>query len=250
MASNKRLFIAFCITTILIVTLVTSFGGNLFHSTTPSVALPTLTNPTEDSNQTATEHLLQAVAITPDTVQGLIASLQTQENYYRNLSFCLYWGDSQEESAQTMVEVWTDAHLTQVKKNLPSGTVRHDIIQGDVVYYWYDNNKAYLTQEITHYAQDMSQCIPSYQQVLDLETSWIQQADYRLREDIACIFVEAVIPPLNFVERYWIHAETGLLLAAETYDNQELIYSMEGFAPPEPYPDPRFTLPDGTEITS
>lgn len=249
MDSNKRLFIAFSITMILIVAILTSFGGNLFSSTTPVVTLPSVNNTGEDTNQTLSEAPLQRVEIQVETVQTVIASLVVRDNYHRTLTTRLYWGESSQDSAQTTVEVWTDSLTTKVQKTLASGAIRYDIIHQDRVYYWYNKQKTYLTTSAQDYAQDLSQFIPSYQTVLDLDTEWIREADYRLRQNTPCIYVEAVVPPLDFVERYWVHAETGLLLAAETYENGQIIYSMEGFEPISAYDAPSFLLPDGTELS-
>lgn len=249
MESNKRLFIAFSITMILIVTILTSFGGNLFSSTTPSVTLPTITTSTEEISPSLSTTPLQRIEVSPETVQAVIASLPRPESYYRTFTTKLYWGTDSEESAPTTIEVWADSQITQVKKTIGTGIVRYDLIQDDVIYYWYEQDNSYFTLSPQDYAQDLAQFIPSYQSILNLDPQWIQEADYRLYNDVACIFVEALVPPLDFIERYWVQAETGLLLAAETYDQEQLIYRMEGFSPVSSYTAPSFLLPDGTVLS-
>lgn len=248
MDSNKRLFIAFSITMILIVAIVTSFGGNLFSSSTPSVSLPPLYTSTDEVNQPLAEAPLQRVEISTETVQGVIASLQTQESYYRTLTTQLYWDE--ENSAQTTVEVWTENQVTQVKKTLASGAVRYDVIYEDWVYYWYDSQKSYLTIPVQEYSLDIAQSIPSYQSVLSLDPTWIEEADYRLYHDVACIFVQAQVPPLDFTQRFWLDAQSGLLLSAETLQEGQLLYRMEGFSPISLNSTSSFTLPDGAVIST
>lgn len=249
MDSRKRLFIAFSITMILIVALFTSFGRNLFASETPQVTLPVVNSNMEEVSEELPDSGLQRVEITSNTVQGVIAALNPSDNYYRSVETTLFWGASPEESLLTSVEIWTDQGISHIKKTLPSSAVRHDILHDNLVYYWYEGNEEYLTMAQEEYTMDFAQWIPSYQTVLALDTSSIQWASYELRNGIPAIYVQASPEPLYFTEHYWIHAQTGVLLAAETYDQEQLIYRMEGYGTISPYENPSFLLPDGTALT-
>lgn len=244
MDSRKRLFIAFSITMIIIVSLLTSFGQNLLNYSTPSVSLPSLDAYSLDPD--GQNSALQTIEVTPRTVQSVIASLQPSQQYHRNLLITLFWGE--EDYAQTSVDVWTYQDITRIVKTMPSGQVREDIITPEIIYYWHHSEDTYTTTFPSEYAQDVSQSIPSYQTVLSLDVSSIQQANYDFRHLIPCIFIEATQAPLYFTERYWVHAETGLLLEAETYDQGRLIYRMEGMSEIKAFENPQFILPDGTVL--
>ncbi|MFI3252852.1 MAG: hypothetical protein R3Y63_00720 [Eubacteriales bacterium] len=246
MESRKRLFIAFSITMILLVALFTSFGRSFFISSTPSVTLPSLGNPTEESGVLLEESNLQRIEITPDTVQAVVASLQSNPQYRRNFTTTLYWG---EESVKTYVEVWAVGAVSQVKKILPSELVRFELITETQVYSWYDGEETYQILKKTDYAQDISQMIPSYEMILALEPEHITNATYEYRHQVPCIYIEGKMPPLGFTQCFWVDAESGLLIAAEIYDAQTLIYAMEGFSPLEPYDNHQFYLPDGKLLT-
>lgn len=245
MDSKKRLFIAFSIIMILAVAIITSFGHSIFTLTTPTVTLPILSSGSEGATESLDHGDLLRVEVTPRTVQTVIASLSVPESYYRNLQTWLFWGV--DNSAQTTVEVWVDRNLTQVQKNLPSAVVRHEILTEDTVYFWYDGDSQYLTTQRSDFATELSQTIPNYQTVLDLEQDAILTANYQTKEGQPCIYVEASSAPLFLNEHYWISTETGLLIASETYDGETLIYRMEGFSTITiPIPEQRsFVLPDG-----
>lgn len=273
MEPNKRLFIAFSITMILVVAFFTSVGRSLLALSTPSIELPTLTTSSGELSEQTEHGSLYRIDITTRTVQSVIAALQTQESYTRRLQTRLFWG---EDFAETEVQVWYHQGISHVEKNLTSGLVRHDMIldstllpvdspvhslfdtvqeepqdtQVTKIFYWYDKEQSYLTQKNQLYSADLAQSIPTYQTILDLGIESIQQANYQIKQDISCVFIEATPPPLFFTERYWVSTETGLLIAAETYEGDKLIYQMEevsdSFSPlPENY---SFSLPDGTVL--
>lgn len=245
MESKKRLFIAFSITVILLAALFTSFGRHFFASTNPKVTLPVLTAPTEEHSTPLEESNLQRIELSQTTVQAVIAQLQTNNSYYRNFTTTVYWSEFPEDSYDTVLEVWSVGHLTQVKKTLPSA-VRYDILYDGTLYSWYEGDQNYWTQ--TPQIGDLYQMIPNYQSITDLPQEDILRAGYEYRNGIPCIYVEASSPPLYHLQCFWIQAETGLLLAVESYDNGQLVYTMDGFSPISPYESSLFYLPDGTTL--
>lgn len=246
MESRKRLFIAFSITLILLAALLTSFGRSFFITSTPQVTLPTLLNPTEEEGNSLLDSKFQSIELSKHTVQEVIAQLQSQENYYRSFSSTLYWGDAPEDSFVTDLELWAVGSVIQVKKTLPSGDIRYDILQDNWVYSWYLEEESYWTHPLQQ--EHLYQMIPSYQSILALDTESIHRAGYEYHQGIPCIYVEVSAPPLYFQECYWVQAETGLLVAAESYDQGQLVYRMEGFSPIIPYDSPYFSLPNGTML--
>lgn len=256
MERNKRLFVAFSITMILVVAMFTSLGRSLLALSTPSVVLPSLSTSTGETQEQMGGGSLYRIEVTPKTVQSVITALQSEESYGRTLTTTLFWG---EDFFTTQAEVFYRKGLTSVVKTLPSSVVRHDFIvdrevdlnetgEESLVYYWYDNATTYLTMPSHSYSADLAQSIPSYKTVLNLGVESIQQANYQTKEGVSCIYVEATPPPLYYTERYWISTETGLLVGAETYEGDKLIYRLEGYTPiTSPLPDSYvFSLPDGT----
>ena len=62
--------------------------------------------------------------------------------------------------------------------------------------------------------------------------------------------MEAVLSELGYVERYWVSETSGLLMAAETEKDGELIYSMVSHEVISPLDQAAgvFSLPDGTQL--
>lgn len=261
MEPNKRLFIAFSITMILIVAMFTSLGRSLLSLSTPSVILPTLSTSSGETQEQTSSSSLYRIEVTPKTVQSVITALQSESSYSREISTTLFWPNG---SFTTEAQVFYDNGRTKVVKTLPSGDVRHDlIIDADkflleeenqtllpesAVYYWYDDGNTYLSIPSERYTADLAQSIPTYQNVLNLGVESIHQANFQIKEGISCIYVEATPAPLFYTERYWISTETGLLVGAETYEGDKVIYRFDGYAPiTTPLPSLNtFTLPDGT----
>ena len=70
------------------------------------------------------------------------------------------------------------------------------------------------------------------------------------RDGLPCVYVEARSPELGYVERYWISETSGLLMAAETEKDGELVYTMSSQEVVSPLDQAAgvFALPDGTQL--
>ena len=94
---------------------------------------------------------------------------------------------------------------------------------------------------------DNEQCIPTYEDILDLPVEAISTADYRVLSDIRCIYVEAAEEDSQLC--YWVSVDTGLLVAAEKLLDGQRVYRMEALTVDQTEPAAtEFTLPDGTNF--
>lgn len=247
MESKSRTLIALAVTLLFVIAIMTSFWRTLFSSSSVEIVLPQVTTASLDEGSEQFDIAIGSVALTPSTVQAIIASLTHAKSYYRVITTVLY---HEEQSRELTVETWFHQGVTRVRKALPSGIVRHDMIDGDTVYYWYEGDARYLTTPAESYSADLAQSIPTYQTVLALDPTDITVARYELKETIPCIFVEAKVDSFGYRVRYWVDIETGLLVSAEIWDDDSRIYQMQGFsAIQSPVPDwVDFRLPDGTDL--
>ena len=252
MSSKDRLWVALAIIVLIAIAMFTSFGRNLFTLNTPSVVLPDTSNggsgSTSVPNPNGSNHVLQHIRVTPDTVQDVIASLQRTDSYHRELSVSLFWEGG---SSTSPTSVWCNEGWISTKRTLPTGIVRHDLV-GDEIYYWYDNDTEFLTAPADEFSQDLAQRIPTYETILALDTDNITVARYQIKETLPTIYVESVIDKGTSVERYWVSTQTGLLVGAEIEVSDVLIYSMSGYTSIQtPVPtDAPFTRPDGVSVVS
>lgn len=254
MEDRKRTILAVIIALVLVAALLYSFGLNLFAKTPPLE----LADPSRTDNQpTASSDLSEGagipVEVTSETVQSVIASLSRYESYYRSLIVSYFWGDN--ESAARIVQIWEDGGWTRTKTLLSSGTTENAITGNKRVWIWYDDDSQTLTDALYEGPDDgglsdRMQYIPSYEDVLKLETAQITQADYLEYAGQPCIYVEAENQQLGYLYRYWISVVNGLLTAAEIEKGGVVVYRMESgeVISPMTGQGEAFTLPDGSVL--
>lgn len=248
MDPTKRTRVAVLIALILLFAVFGSFAYSIFSSRTASVTLPSL-SPDTSTDLPSGQHDLH-IEVTVDTVQAIIASLHRQDSYYRQLTCQTFWnGGSSITSAQT----WVDSGYTYSRVVLPSGSVRYSLSDGDVLHFWYAGSGTYLTAPADTLNADLAQRIPTYEDVLALPTERICDAGYSAYGgEHPCVYVETSVDELGYKERYWVSVETGLLVAAETEQDGQIILSVNATHPIiSPCPSNiKFALPDGTVLHS
>lgn len=247
MEQKNRLILAILITVLIVGAMFTSFGRSLFTMHTPTVELA---QPgTGDTSQGEQSGDIQRVKVTTATVQSVIASLSRSESYYREVTVELFW-DSGSSSSSSSISTWVDEGWTHSRQVTPSGLIRHTLTGPDGEgSYWYEGSSQW--HDIPQgQSADLSQQLPTYESVLALDPKDITDADYQLRGEIPCVYVEAAPDEFGYTRRYWVGTESGLLISAEVLSDGALVYRMTGSSPIQtPCPqDGDFSLPDGTVL--
>ena len=249
MDPKNRLFIALAVIFVLVGAMFTSFGRSLFLLDTPSVELPGggAGSSSSQDEQTSPDRF-QTVEVTPETVQDVVATLSRTGSYYRTLTVETFWEGG---SSSVPVQVWVDGGWTRSRQTLPSGAVRHDLTDGETLYYWYDGSQQYEQAPADQYSADLSQRLPTYEAVLELDPSDITGAGYELRGGLPCVWALVCLEDGLF-EQFWVSVDTGLLVSAEMTQDDQLTYRMTAYSPTQsPCPDDAsFRLPDGTVLHS
>ncbi|MGM9618385.1 MAG: hypothetical protein ACI3W8_00900 [Oscillospiraceae bacterium] len=186
------------------------------------------------------------VSVTPRTVQRAIETLQRPERYARSVTVEQLWsgGSGVYESSVSVRDGWT-----RVDTQLPGGTLRHSITDGETTYIWYGTEKNFFTGAAGEISADAEQAIPTYEDVLACNVEQILQADYRSYGDTACIYVETALSE-RVTLCYWVSVESGLLTAAEKYEGETLVYRMTAAESAGEPAAELFVLPDGTALLS
>ena len=226
-----------------------SFGRSLFLVNIPSVSLAHLdedTSNTDGSSTQGQDDQFWQVDVTPETVQSIVASLSRPESYYRELTVDTLWNGG---SHSTSVQFWQDGGWSHTRQVLPSGAVRHDNTGDETTYYWYEGSESYRSFPADQYSADLTQHIPTYEDVLDLDTDTIVQAGYERRDVWPCVYLQVQVSD-TVVERYWISTDTGLLVSAEREQSGQLVYRMTAYTQVQtPCPaTASFALPNGTQL--
>ena len=227
MDSKKRLAIAIAITCLIVAAIFASFGRSLFFVQIPSITLADVNEGGDASGSSGVQDGDQywQVAVTPETVQSIVATLSRPDSYYRELTVDTLWNGG---SHSTSVQFWQDGGWSHTRQVLPSGAVRHDITGDETTYYWYEGSESYRSVPADQYSADLTQHIPTYEDVLDLDTDTIVQAGYERRDVWPCVYLQVQVSD-TVVERYWISTDTGLLVSAEREQSGQLVYRMTAY---------------------
>ena len=245
MDSKKRLAIAIAITCLIVAAIFASFGRSLFFVQIPSITLADVNEGGDASDSSGVQDGDQywQVAVTPETVQSIVATLSRPDSYYRELTVETLWSGG---SYASPVQYWEDGGWAHTRQVLASGAVRHDLTGPETAYYWYEGSTAWGTFPADERSSDLAQHIPTYETVLELDPESITGAGYELRGSLPCVYVE-VQEESGALERYWVSTDSGLLISAEREVNGALVYRMTAYTQIQvPCPaTASFALPDG-----
>jgi hypothetical protein len=188
------------------------------------------------------------VEVGPDNVKNVIATLARPDTYSCAMEIETFYSGG---SGTQTVSVRADGGYIRADIKLDGGQTRHVIYGGDKVYIWYDSERAYYEGSAGKLSADAEMRIPTYEDVLKLDTADIAAADYRTSGGYDCIYVSAKDAEDGYTTNYWVDVATGLLVSAETQKNGETVYRMSASDVSSSAPDASaFTLPDGTAVHS
>lgn len=242
------------IAVVLALAVLASFALRIFASDTPELVLPPeSTADVGDGPQgDPFEGNVLRVDVTTDTVQEVIATLARPVSYSREVRLESFWPDDSRESgwasAVTQSQVWVEQGCTRVDLLTQSGRTIHRLVTTDALYLWYDNERGYVTLPADERSADLEQHIPTYEDVLALSQDAITAAGYERVEDVDCVFVEVDANAMGYREKFWVSVDNGLLVAAETWSGEHLVYRMSGLRVTVPGEGGSFFLPDGSSV--
>lgn len=172
---------------------------------------------------------LTLAEVTTDTVQAVVATMVRPDSYSRSLLVTSYW-----EGGHTSypIRVWLksgDLRLTMTQPEAGS----EEAIEKNILYLdgqvslWYGSDTEHVYRYDSEEALgDLLQMLPTYEDILTLPREDIAEAGYVRREGSWRIMVSSH-DASGCLTVYYISIETGLLEAAERWDGDQLIYSME-----------------------
>lgn len=220
-----------------------SFGLPAFTRDVPEV---TLADVSKDASGQQSEGVL-TVSVTPQTVQSVIATLSRPDSYYRELTVGLYWNNGT-AGDENKVQILADGGYLKTAITA-QGTVQYRLVGEDRFCLWYSGDRIWKELPVQQAHSDLAQRIPTYEDVLALPQEQISEAGYERKNGKDCIYVAVENTTLGSVERYWIETATGLLCAAETVEEGQVVYEMTETTLRAPLEaGVSFALPDGTVL--
>lgn len=234
---------------LLLVLLLLVWGG---HRRSAAIVLPENQSEGGPLGPEPPDSRVNTISITPETVRPAIAALSRPAAYSRTQQVETFWSGG---SGQASATVYVSGGRTRLDASLPDGSVRHTLVvdgpgEGEALTgVWYDDEKTWRTLRTGSQAADQAARMPTYETVRDLPAGDIAQADFREAYGGRCVYVETRIDAGGYMDRYWVSAENGLLVAAERLWQGDLVYRFTaGEADVSPQEESLFLLPDGSEL--
>ena len=188
----------------------------------------------------------QVLSVNPKTVQAAIRTLSRPTSYQRTQKIELFWSDG---SSLSISEIAVNGNLVRVDTTLSDNSVCHTLTDGENTAVWYDDDTEWTLLQSSSTPADTLMRMPTYEDILQVPTFHIAQADYSQKDDLFCIFVETKPDSSGYVDRYWTSVQSGLLYAAERISYGTLIYRFQSSEPEGSAPDEKlFLLPNGSRI--
>lgn len=211
-----------------------------------TITLPTPTGETEPGSDQSDAEDLNILSITPATVQAAISTLSRPASYQRTQTVTLYWNGGE---STTTAQVTVSGGITRIDTTLKDGTICHTLLNTQLSCVWYDDETSWITMRADQLSADALQKIPTYESVLELDSSLITQAEYCLKDGVSCIYIQTAPDSDGYAQSFWISTQSGLLYAAERTHNDEVIYRFTATEPGnDPPPESLFLLPDGSQF--
>lgn len=247
MDRGHRNLLAILVAAVMAVALFSAFSITLFHKT-PAVVLPSLAPlPSDIPIDQVGSGDYRRVEVTADTVQQVVATLARPDSYARTITIETLGADG--AFGVSTVSVTVDAGWTQSVMTLPDQRVVHSIVGQGKRYLWYGGQRRWGEYDAQDRSADLSQRMPTYEDVLAADKEDIVTAQYVLSGSLPCVYIAVAQEELGYVESYWVSVDTGLLVRSESSKDGQVFYRMSGYTVETPAaPDQTFALPDGTVL--
>ncbi len=212
---------------------------------TPPVTFPSAP-PTEAPVPVATEPAgsgTAVIAVTPATVQTVIATLHRIDSYSRTLDIRDFWSGG---SRSRSVSVWCRGDRLRLHISGDGMVDQNLLLRDKEKWIWYSDSDAVFHGDELPGDADTWQTILTYENLLSAKAQDILDAGYMDFSGRNCIYVRWRTGPLGYVSECFIDPDTGLLMGERSYDGDQLVYSMDSSEPDVTTPDNSvFALPKG-----
>lgn len=210
---------------------------------TPPVELPDAAPTETASSPEPSGH--DVAELSPETVQSVIELLSRADSYSRTVTIEDFWDGG---SSETKLSVWADNSMTRIRIELADGA-KNILLRDAKLYIWYDNSTGLYESNVMS-GSEADEWLRSinYEELLGLPVENILSAGYEQYMGESCILVEYVSGELGYRSLVYISVSNGLLMGAETYDGETLIYRMSSTELSLASPDESmFSLPGSEE---
>lgn len=186
-------------------------------------------------------------AVSPETVQSVIGTLSRTESYSRTVTVENFWNGG---SSSTELSVWVDKKNERIRLDT-GGDIKNILLSNGTLFIWYEKAGGLYTAPAggSDEADSWLSCL-TYEDLLALPASAITGAGYQKYAGEPCVYAEYRSGSLGYRNIVYVSVVTGLLMGAETYDGDTLIYRMSSSVPDLSIPDSQQFLPPETDSGS
>ncbi len=230
--------------------ILVSFYWSSGQSSAPDIILPeseTADIGVDIQREQYNGRVVSEVEIDKDSVQRVIATLKRPEQYvYEGTGTYYYEGGQSAVTVRGAVR----GDLTKVVQSLPGNTYKHMILTGAEIYIWSSGSLSFYRGAAGETSRDDLSLVPTYEDVLNVDQQDVLEGGFEEYEGVSCIYAECLNSLTGYRDRYYISAANGLLVGAESYDGDMLVYRAV-ITPDDSQQveDDWFLLPSGTVVT-
>ena len=230
--------------------ILASFYWSSGQSSAPDIILPgseTADIGVDVQREQYNSRVVTEVDIDKDSVQRVIATLRRPEQYvYEGAGTYYYEGGENTVTVRGAVR----GGLTKVVQSLPGNSYKHIILTGDEVYIWSSGSLSLYRGAAGETSRDELSLIPTYEDVLDVPQEDVLSGGFEEYEGVSCVYAECLNALTGYRDKYYISPASGLLVGAESYDGDALVYRAV-ITPDDSQQveDDWFLLPSGTVVT-
>ena len=221
----SSLTVAVIATLVLLAGILLFLASPLAARKTAEVHLPELQERIPEHTGAAVPQELTQVEVNPGTVQAVVATLSRPDSYSRALQVFSFWADG---GRTAEIRVWVRNGAVRLNIVGAEREVNY-LLDGDTLTLWYgsDMDRRYTYTGADARLGDSIQRIPTYEDILALDPACIRDAGCTCTEDGKWrILITAEDPVYHYLDIYYISLDTGLLVGAEQWDGDTLIYRM------------------------
>jgi len=176
---------------------------------------------------------IESVELTADNVGSVIATLKRPDAYSRDIAVVSFWDGG---TASLNFSVSEMDGMVSIRNSAIQKTV---IIRDGLVFMRYDGESKWLTLSEEERAADEYQMIPTYEDIISLDHTAIQNVELSADESGDPIIVVTVhAGTLGYTTIYSVSVRYGLLVSAMVFDGETLVRTVTAGACELSSPDP------------
>lgn len=198
------------------------------RNTTPLVNTPSIVLPEPPSSEKPVANVGTEIELSADNIQSVIKSLERYESYSASFTVTSYWSDGQSVSDMSVWKRGSNFRVSWAQNDL----IKNTLISDGSIYTWYSDSpelvfSAPLSDFSSRHGDSFARLI-SYEELLSLPVENILETGYIDKLDTPCVYVSYMkSDSTDYVNQIYVSVISGLPIAAEIYEGERLIYSME-----------------------